>query len=306
MNHQTLKGPLPRVAACLLQWLLLCATTLAQTWFPPSTTAIAQLLKDVGCQHVRSRGNAVGGLLVGANPGPVVVFSSNDPVAAIKVLGDLGSPVQGKVLSVFGSEVKLQQGDYLLKLDFTDTLRNNEVALPLSGPSIDSFELVIGKGTSMPVLAVASDLVICLQNRAHTANEFVQIQLEHYRPLPDGQLALDLSLRVFDPALRDRAAEALVEVAAERVGLHGATLLRWDREAAPDSGRFPKIREALGPSINVLQESPARTSLFLEDFGRPEMPALTLRVGSQEPADIQALARVLALILALDNEPEGP
>ena len=158
----------------------------------------------------------------------------------------------------------------------------------------------------MPILAVASDLVICLQNRAHTANEFVQIQLEHYRPLPEGQLAIDLSLRVFDPSLRDRAAEALVKIAGERVALHGSALLRWNREAAPDSGQFPMIREALGSHITVLQENPPKTPLFMEDFGRPKMPALTMRIGSQQPAKVQALAKVLALILALKKESEGP
>jgi hypothetical protein len=237
-------------------------------------------------------------------PGPTVVFSSNDPLAAIDVLGALGQPQQGRILAVFGPEVELQRGDYLIKVDFSNTLAPHQVALPLSGPSIDSFELVISKGTRMPVLAIASDLVLCLQNRAHTASELVVVQLEDYRPLSDGQMAVDLSLRVFDPTLRDRASQALLEISQERLALHGAKLISSDRHAAPESGHWPAVREALGQDLEVLQEAPLQTPLYQEDFGRPHMPALTVRVGSTGRATIEALARVLRMSLTL--EPRSP
>ena len=239
-------------------------------------------------------------------PGPTVVFSSNDPAAALEVLAALGPPAQGQILVVFGPEVKVEQGDYLVKVEFRDDLSERQVALPDSGPSIDVFELVVSGGRAMPAIVVASDLVLALQNRARTASEMVVVQLERYRPLEDGTLAIDLSLRVFDPALREAAASALLETSNERLASNGAKLVSSNRHPGVDSGHWPKVREALGSELNVLQTPPTRTELYLEDFGRPEMPSLTLRAGSTDPVIIQGLARVLALALSLEKRSESP
>ena len=285
----------------LVLMLLVGAPVLAQTWFPASTSWLAQRLKDMGFQGVQYRAAAVGGLLESGAPGPTVIFSSNDPLAGLEVLAALGKPAQGQVLAVFGPEVELQRGDYLLKVDFSDTLSDGQIALPASGPSIDSFDFLVSKGKSMPSVAVASDMVLALQNRAQTANEFVVVQLDDYRPFPDGNMGVALSLRVFNPSLREEAARALVTLADERLALHGAKLVSWGRRAAPESGQWPKVREALGDAVEVLQEPPLQTPLYMEDFGRPHVPSLTLRVGSTDRATIEALARVLKMVLELEK-----
>lgn len=241
--------------------------------------------------------------MTGAKPGPVVVFSSNDPVAATEVLAALGQPQQGSLLAVFGRGINLERGDYLIKVEFTDALADDQVALPNSGPSIDSFHLIITRGTTMPAIAVGTDLVLSLQNQAQTASEFVHVQLEHYRTMDDGQLAIELSLRVFDPTFRDRARLDLVQSAQKRLVLHGSTLVSAKQSSDPQSGRWPLTREALGSEIDVIQEVPPRTALSVEDFGRPQIPSLTLRAGSTDRATIEALARVLEAVLALEIEP---
>lgn len=94
----------------LVLMLLVGAPVLAQTWFPASTSWLAQRLKDMGFQGVQYRAAAVGGLLESGAPGPTVVFSSSDPLAGLEVLAALGKPAQGQVLAVFGPEVELQRG----------------------------------------------------------------------------------------------------------------------------------------------------------------------------------------------------
>lgn len=270
----------------------------AQSWFPPTTSWLAVRLKEAGCQTVRHDGKAIGGLLEGLEPGPTVVFSSNDPAAAINVLKALGRPARGSVLAVFGSEVKLKRGDYLIKVDYTPALRDGQIALPVSGPSVDKFELLIDEGGSgMADVVLASDLVLCLQNRASTASAMVSVQVEEFRDLPGGQIAIDLSLRVFNPELRERASVALEKIARERLESHGASLLEIRREASPESGHWVPLRDALGSGVEVLQEDAAATELSVEDFGRPQMPSVTLRAGSSGPATTEALVGALKLVL---------
>jgi len=261
---------------------------------------LAQELKEIGFQTVRQNTVAVGGAWRGEQEGPVVVLSSNDPSATLEVLKTLASPERGTVLVVFGPEVKLSHGDYLIKLDYTDELEPDVVALPISGPSIDTFELVISEG-QIPTLAIASDLVLTLQNRARTASEFVVVQLEHYRPQEDGTLAIDLSLRVFNPAVREPAARALVSLSKERLASHRAELLSVERTAAADSGRWPVVREALGTRVRVVQEQAPLTQLSQEDFGRPKVPALTLRVGAANKNSNEALAQLLRRVLSIQR-----
>lgn len=272
----------------------------AQTWFPPSTGWLAQRLRDAGCAEVRHDGRAVGGLLRGEQPGPTVVFSSNDPIAAIEVLKALGIPEKGDVLAVFGNEVKLKRGDFMLKVDFTAGVPPRHVALPLSGPSIDSFELVITGGPGWPAAAVGSDLVMALQNRARTASEHATVQLEDFRAAPDGRLAVDLSLRIFRPEIRDQAAVALEEITRERLALHKAELISLSRTAAPESGSWPLLRQALAP-VSTLQEAAPQTALSQEDFGLPNIASVTLRAGSSDKETLQGLARVLQVMLAQDR-----
>lgn len=276
--------------------------TLAQAWFPPSTAWLAQRLRDAGCQVVRHDGKAVGGLLKGRDPGPTVVFSSNEPEAAIGVLKALGRPERGRVLAVFGSGVELKSGDYLLKLDYTKDLLDGQIALPESGPSVDTFELHIdASGSDVPDMVVASDLVLTLQNRASTADELVLVQLEEYRDLPGEELTLLLSLRVFYPSLRERAGKALEDLSRQRLAEQGAVLRELVRQPSPQSGRWARLRQALGDQVEVLQEQAPRTELSVEDFGRPQVPSLTVRVGGSGQNTTQALAA--ALRLALDFEP---
>lgn len=279
----------------------------AQSWFPPTTSWLAARLKEAGCQTVRHDGKAVGGRLAGFEPGPTVVFSSNDPTAAISVLKALGRPTRGSVLAVFGSGVKLKRGDYMLKVDYTPTLRDGQIALPMNGPSVDKFELVIDEASSgMPDVVVASDLVLCLQNRASTASELVAVQVEEFRDLPGGKIAIELSLRVFNLELRERASTALEEIARERLESQGAALVEIRREAAPESGNWTALREALGSRVDILQEEAALTGLSVEDFGRPQMPSVTLRVGGTGAATTEALVGALKLVLGFQPRTSGP
>jgi hypothetical protein len=286
-------------------WLALCPLVSAQSWFPPSTTWLAQRLRAAGCQTVRHDGKAVGGLLESGQPGPTVVFSSNDPAAAVEILRGLGKLDRGSVLAVFGSGVQLKRGDYLIKVEFTRDLRPGQVALPAAGPSVDTIELLIDEGeATLPAVVLASDLVLTLQNRARTASELVIVQMERYREQSGGQLAIDLSLRVFDPSLREQATAALEEISRERLALHGATLVSSKRQASTESGQWPQLRAALGDRIEVLQQEAPTTELSGEDFGRPHMPSITLRAGSADRPTLQALASTLILALKLDPRPE--
>jgi hypothetical protein len=291
---------LPLGCLVVTVWLGLGGAARADSWFTPSTTWLAQRMRTAGFQMVKNNTVAVGGIWTAEKPGPIVVLSSNDPTATIGVLKAMSRPEKGSVLLVFGPDIKLDRGDFLIKLDYTDELAKDEVALPTSGPSIDTFELIISDG-NIPKLAIASDLVLTLQNRARTASELVVVQLEHFRPLDDGTLAVDLSLRVFDPTLRDAAAKAVAELSEERLSVYESRLLSLQREAAKDSGQWPGIREALGPRIRVVQETPPVTPLFTEDFGRPQMPAITLRVGSSDRVSSEALANVLSLVLNFER-----
>lgn len=284
-------------------WLLCTGPLWAQTWFPPSHEWVASQLRQLGFQTVRRDVRAVGGLWQAGEPdsGPIVVFSSDDPEAALKVLKLLGPPRRGGVLAVFGPDVTLKRGDFLLKVDFDRRLGADVVALPSAGPSIDTFELVLDDETPRPPLMVASDLVLTLQNRAATASELVIVQLEDYHAMEDGKLAVVLSLKVFDPSLRERAAAALERIVRQRLELGGTSLISLRREASPQSGTWPKLREALGAQVRIVQEDlPAQSELEAEDFGRPQMPSVTLRAGSADPVTLQALARVLDGALNLD------
>jgi hypothetical protein len=266
---------------------------------------LAERLREAGCQTVRHDGKAVGGLKESGQAGPTVVFSSNDPAAAVGILQQLGNLRKGSVLAVFGSGVQLKRGDYLIKAEFTHDLRPGQIALPLTGPSVDAIELVIDEsGSGMPAVVLASDLVLTLQNRARTASELVSVQMERYREQAGGQLAVDLSLRVFDPSLRDQAAAALDEIARERLALHGATLIDSRRQASAESGHWPQLRAALGERVEVLQQEVPPTELSMEDFGRPHMPSVTLRAGSDDPPTRQALAAALEMVLELEPRPE--
>lgn len=287
--------------------LLSLAPASAETWFPPSTSWVAERLREAGCQHVRHDGKAVGGLLEGRAPGPTVVFSSNDPLAAIQVVRALGRPERGNLLAVFGSGVELKRGDYLLKVDFTDRLGAGQVALPSSGPSVDSFELQIAAGSSgLPDIVLASDLVLTLQNRAQTASALVTVQLEDFRDLPGPELVVVLSLRVFNPSLRERASTALEELSRRRLSEQGAQLLSVHREPHPESGHWPLLTQALGNAVEVLQEESGvpPSDLEAEDFGRPQMPSVTLRAGDSGADTTEAIAGALKLLLQLEPRPD--
>ena len=284
--------------------MLGAAPVAAQTWFPPSHEWVATRLRALGFQTVRRDVRAVGGLWKApvADSGPTIVFSSDDPEAALEVLSLLKQPRRGSVLAVFGPNVKLKHGDFLLKVNFDRRLKPGVVALPAIGPSIDTFELIIDDETSVPPLMAASDLVLTLQNRASTASEYVIVQLEDYRAMEQGKLAVTLSLKVFDSSLRDRAAAALEEIVGKRLKLLGTNLLSLQRKAAPESGTWPQLRQALGSQVHIVQEElPLQSELEAEDFGRPEMPSVTLRAGSTDPATLRALAQVLDAALNLEK-----
>ena len=279
----------------------------AQSWFPPTTSWLAARLKDAGCQKVRHDGKAIGGLLEGLEPGPTVVFSSNDASAAINVLKTMGRPERGNILAVFGSGVKLKRGDYLVKVEYTPALRDGQIALPTRAPSVDRVTLTIDAGGSgLPAVVVASDVVFCLQNRANTANEVVSVKVREFRDLPDEQIAIDLSLRVFNPDLKDKAAAALEEIARERLESQGAVLLNLERKPSPNSGNWGPLRRALGSQVDVFQEDASSTELSSEDFGRPEMPSITLRVGGSGPTTTEALVGALKLALRFQPRADKP
>lgn len=283
------------------------AAAQSQPWFPPTTSWLALRLKEAGCQTVRHDGKAVGGLLEGSEPGPRVVFTSDDPAAAIRVLKAMGLPTRGSILAVFGSGVKLQSGDYLLKVESTPDLRDGQLALSNHGPSVDRFELVIDEGSStMPDIALASDLVLCLQNRANTANELVSVKVGEFRDLPGGQIAVDLTLRVFNPDLRERASAALEQISRERLESQGAALQSIHREPSPRSGQWSALRKAMGSQVDILQADTVLSPLSNEDFGRPKMPSITLRVGGFGPATTEALVGALKLMLRFPQKPTSP
>ncbi|MGE0490592.1 MAG: hypothetical protein AB7S38_15400 [Vulcanimicrobiota bacterium] len=288
----------------LLLLLLTTGLVRADTWFLPSGGWIARQLEQVGCDRVRQRGQAVGGLLRGAEPGQVVVFSSNDPEAALRVLAAVGRPQRGRLLTVFGEGIKLRHGDLVVKLDFDPGLPPGVVALPARGPSIDTVRLLLSPGNA-PTMVIASDLVLSLQNRARTSSDLVVVRLVGYEPRAEGRLEVMLSVRVFDPGLRQQMTDTVVASARQRASLYGAEILESSVTPSAQSGSWPRLREALAGELgpdSIVSREPEKSQLYLEDFGRPELPTVILQVGPDRDGVItRATAAVLRLALSFER-----
>lgn len=290
-----------RVALFVLALATACT---ADSWFPPAHEWTASRLTDLGLVRVRYDSRGLGGVLEGKSPGPILIYSSNRIELSLDMLARLGELASGKVVVVFGRDIELERGDYLVKLDYTDELPPGTVALPARGPNIDLYEVIITKG-DVDSMIVASDYLLTLHTRARTSNEFVMISLVDYRPLADGRLAVDFSITFLKPELASRIEEAVKELAEERAALYGSSVASLRRTASPDSGKWPLLREVLSRHISphkVITEKAPVTELSQEDFGLPAAPALTLRVSSRPGPELQeALAETLRGVLSLSR-----
>jgi hypothetical protein len=288
-------------------FLVFClnSSAVADSWFTPGHKWAAERLLDMGFQGVVNGPKGVGGFLQGSLEGPTLIFSSNRIDRSLRLLRHLDSLKQGRLIAVFGREITLDQGDYLYKVEFNDDLPPDTIALPTQGPLVELFEVIITDGAGSPALLIASDYLLTLQTRARTSNELVLVDLEDFRELNDGNLAIDLSVTYLKPDLSSRIQDAIQELAQERTTSYGARVVSVSHKASSESGKWPLLRKLLThyiPASSILQCEQGKSSFSLETFGRPTKPTLTIQASPDlSPETYKALAQVIVGILAIER-----
>jgi hypothetical protein len=293
------------LAVFFFVFFVLSSSASSESWFTPGHQWAAERLKDNGFQGVRHGSRGVGGYLEGQVPGPLLIYSSNRFDQSLRVLQHLDPLKQGRVVAVFGRDITLDQGDYLYKIEFTDELPPDTIALPIKGPVVELYEVIITDGKGAPAILIASDYLLTLQTRARTSNEFVLVDLEKYRELDDGNLAIDISVTYLKPDLSGRIQEAIETMAEERVTSYGAQVVGVTHHASSDSGKWPGLRKLFGkyiPASSILQCEHSTSMFSQEDFGQPTIPELTIQVSPDlTPKTCNALAQVIVAILAIER-----